>query len=59
MAIEIKLARSISSDGARHVRWLKQKPGERVLDQIVLTTGPQAYRREDGIAVVPLALLGP
>ena len=59
VAIEIKLARSISSDGARHVRWLKQKLGERVLDQIVITTGPQAYRREDGIAVVPLALLGP
>jgi hypothetical protein len=26
------------------------------LDQ---TTGPDAYRREDGIAVIPAALLGP
>jgi hypothetical protein len=28
-------------------------------DQVMITTGPQAYRREDGIAVVPAALLGP
>jgi hypothetical protein len=31
-----------------------------VLDQVIITTGPNAYRgKEDGIAVVPLALLGP
>jgi len=59
VAIEVKLARSISSDDAKHLTWLKQKLGDHVLDQIMLTTGPNAYRREDGIAVVPLALLGP
>jgi uncharacterized protein len=26
---------------------------------MVVTTGPHAYRRPDGIAVVPAALLGP
>jgi hypothetical protein len=26
---------------------------------VVLNSGPGAYRRHDGIAVVPLALLGP
>ena len=30
-----------------------------VLDRVIVTTGPEAYRRKDGIAVVPLALLGP
>jgi hypothetical protein len=30
-----------------------------VFDAVVLTTGPAAYRRPDGIAVVPLGLLGP
>jgi hypothetical protein len=25
----------------------------------MITTGPEAYRRADGILVVPLALLGP
>jgi predicted AAA+ superfamily ATPase len=59
VAIEVKLARSISSDDGKHLRWLKQKLGDTVLDQVIITTGPQAYRREDGIAVVPLALLGP
>jgi len=28
-------------------------------DRLVITTGPVAYRRPDGVAVVPLALLGP
>jgi hypothetical protein len=59
VAIEIKLARSVSSDDTKHLTWLQQKLGDRVLDQVIVTTGPQAYRREDGIAVVPLALLGP
>jgi predicted AAA+ superfamily ATPase len=59
VAIEVKLARNVSSDDAKHLTWLKQKLGDRVLDQIIITTGPNAYRREDGIAVVPLVLLGP
>ncbi|MFV0434990.1 MAG: hypothetical protein ACK5LO_13545 [Leucobacter sp.] len=33
--------------------------GERVRDLVVINTGPYAYRRPDGVAVVPLALLGP
>lgn len=59
VAIEVKLARTISNKDAKHLTWLKKKLGDRVLDQVILTTGPSAYRREDGIAVVPLALLGP
>jgi uncharacterized protein len=59
IAIEVKLARTVSNDDLRHLKWLKEKLGDRVLDQVIITTGPQAYRREDGIAVVPLALLGP
>jgi len=30
-----------------------------VLDHVIVTTGPGAYHRRDGVAVVPLALLGP
>lgn len=59
IAIEIKLARSVSSDDGKHLRWLEEKLGDRVLDQLIITTGPEAYRREDGIAVIPFALLGP
>ncbi len=59
MAVKGKLARSVSSPDAKHLTWLKQKLGDRLLDQVIITTGPKAYRREDGIAVVPFALLGP
>lgn len=59
LAIEVKLARSVSSDAGKHLTWLEHKLGERVLDRVIITTGPMAYRRTDGIAVVPLALLGP
>jgi hypothetical protein len=30
-----------------------------LLDAVVVTTGPAAYRRPDGVAVVPAALLAP
>ena len=59
VAIEVKLARDVSSDVGKHLRWLKQKLGGDVLELVIITTGPQTYRREDGIVVVPLALLGP
>lgn len=59
LAIEIKLARTASDDDAKHLTWLDHELGDRVLDRAIITTGPHAYRREDGIAIVPLALLGP
>jgi predicted AAA+ superfamily ATPase len=59
VAIEVKLARNASDGDGRHLTWLRDKLGDRVLDRVILTTGPAAYRRRDGIAVVPLALLGP
>jgi hypothetical protein len=33
--------------------------GDDLLDSVVVTTGSHAYRRKDGVAVVPAALLGP
>lgn len=58
LAIEVKLARNVSDDDLRHLRWLAERLGDELLDAVVITTGPQAYRRPDGIAVVPAALLG-
>jgi hypothetical protein len=50
----------ISDDAdVRHLDWLEEEIGDRLLDKVVLGTGPQAYRRPDGVAVVPLALLDP
>jgi predicted AAA+ superfamily ATPase len=59
VAFEAKLARTVSDDDVRHLNWLGERLGDRLLDRVVLSTGPAAYRRPDGIAVVPLALLGP
>jgi predicted AAA+ superfamily ATPase len=59
IALEVKLARNASPKDAKHLHWLKEQLGDRVLDQVIITTGPSAHRRKDGIAVVPLALLGP
>ena len=59
VAIEVKLAASVGDNDVKHLRWLRDRIGDRLADAIVVTTGPSAYRRVDGIAVVPLALLGP
>jgi len=59
VALEVKLARTISDEDVRHLRWLGERVGPELLDSFVVTTGDTAYRRRDGIAVVPAALLGP
>ena len=59
VAIEVKLAATVTDADVRHLRWLRAQLGERVADLVVVTTGPFAYRRPDGVAVVPLAVLGP
>lgn len=59
LAFEVKLSGTISDSDVRHLHWLGGKLGQRLIDKVVLNTGPDAYRRGDGVAVVPLALLGP
>lgn len=56
--IEVKLAHTPSEDDARHLLWLKEQLPDDVVDMVILSTGNHAYRRPDGVAVVPLALLG-
>lgn len=59
IAIEVKLGGSVDGNDVRHLLWLRDKIGADLLDAVVINTGPQAYRRKDGIAVIPAALLGP
>lgn len=59
IGIEIKLARTVDRDDVRHLTWLREQLGDDLLDAVIITTGQDAYRRPDGVAVVPLALLGP
>lgn len=58
VAIEVKLARTIDDEDVRHLDWLRARLGDDLLDAIIVSTGPYAYRRTDGIGVVPAALLG-
>jgi len=58
VAIEVKLARTVTDEHVRHLLWLSERLGDDLLDAVVVTTGPEGYRRRDGIAVVPAALLG-
>jgi predicted AAA+ superfamily ATPase len=58
VAVEAKLASTVSDRDARHLRWFADQLGPRLLDAIIINTGPTAYRRPDGIGVVPLAVLG-
>lgn len=59
LAIEVKLAATPSDDVVHHLDWFAGRFERNVTDRIVVTTGPEAYRRKDGIAVVPAGLLGP
>lgn len=58
VAIEVKFAQTPSDDDVRHLLWLQKEIGDELLDAVVISTGRDAYRRKDGIAVVPAALLG-
>jgi uncharacterized protein len=59
LAIEVKFGQVPDDRDVRHLRWLEAQLGDRLLDSVVITTGPAAYRRPDGTAVIPAALLGP
>jgi uncharacterized protein len=59
VAMEVKLAATVSDRDGEHLRWLRQRLGDALLDALIVTTGSHAYRRADGIGVVPAALLGP
>ena len=59
VAVEVKLSATVDDRDISHLRWLADRIGVDLLDAVVVNTGPNAYRRPDGIGVVPLALLGP
>ena len=59
LAVEFKLARDIQGDDVRHLNWLAMQLGDSLIDAVIVNTGEQAYRRPDGIAVIPASLIGP
>jgi predicted AAA+ superfamily ATPase len=59
VAVEVKLSATVDAGDTKHLTWLKGRIGDQLLEAVLVTTGAEAYRRDDGIAVVPAALLGP
>ncbi len=59
VAVEVKLGPTPDARAVQHLLWLAERLGDELLDSVVVTTGTSAYRRPDGIAVVPASLLGP
>jgi predicted AAA+ superfamily ATPase len=59
LALEVKLGQAPDDRDVRHLLWLAEQLGDDLADAVVVTSGPVAYRRPDGIAVVPAVLLGP
>lgn len=59
VAIEVKLGQAPEERDLRHLHWLRDQLGDELADVVVITTGTEAYRRSDGVAVVPATLLGP
>ena len=57
--IEVKSKSAITTHDVRHLNWFEEKvKGEFKVQKIIVTTGSQAYTRQDGVHVVPVALLG-
>jgi predicted AAA+ superfamily ATPase len=59
VALEVKLSASVTDADVTHLRWLSRHVGDELIDSAVIYSGRHAYRRADGIAVIPAALLGP
>ena len=59
VAVEVKLTAVVADRDVRHLRRLGGRIGPQLLDAAIVTTGADAYRRRDGIAVIPASLLGP
>ena len=57
MALEVKLSATVKDRDIRHLTWLAERLGDDLLDAAIITTGKEAYRRRDGIGVIPAALL--
>jgi len=58
VAIEVKLNRSVDDSDVKNLLWLKEKLNSDMIDMLLINTGSEAYRRRDGVAVIPAALLG-
>ena len=59
LAIEVKMSAAVRPSDVTQLNWLEQQLPNRLIDKVIINAGSRAFRRPDGVAVVPLALLGP
>ena len=58
IACEVKFSSVAEPSDGKHLKWFIDKVGDECCEALIINTGSVAYRRKDGIAVVPAALLG-
>lgn len=58
LGVEVKSAAAVQDKDVEHLLWFRDQFPDDVVDLVVLYSGQYAYRRLDGVAVIPLALLG-
>jgi hypothetical protein len=59
VALDVQFATDLSERDVAHLRWLRRRLGEELVEGAVVNAGDRCYRRPDGFGVVPAALLGP
>jgi predicted AAA+ superfamily ATPase len=60
LAVEVKLSHETSNRDTVHLHWLGTKlDEEKKCVKAIINTGTHAYRREDGVYVIPFGLLRP
>jgi uncharacterized protein len=57
LGIEIKTAAAPGDADARHLRWLREELGDRMIAGAILHTGPRVYALSEGIIAAPIATL--
>ena len=57
MALEIKATSAATSADVRHLTWLRDQLGKRLLGAAILHTGPRAFELGEKILAAPLATI--
>ncbi|WP_407320107.1 ATP-binding protein [Isoptericola halotolerans] len=57
LGIEVKASARVGEKDARHLRWMQERVGERFRRGVVFHTGPAAFRIDDRIHALPIAML--
>lgn len=57
IAMEVKATASPTEEDARHLAWLGEELGDRLVASVLFHTGPAAFRMSEGVHALPIAAL--